>query len=81
MNKAVQRIVKLQADQQGNVSVPEYRESIAAPRTRQTAAPAAKTDKAELQAAREWLQAQGHKVGDRGRIKAELMELYRSQVG
>jgi hypothetical protein len=33
-------------------------------------------DKEQLQAAREWLRAQGHDVSDRGRIKGELMDLY-----
>jgi hypothetical protein len=30
----------------------------------------------QLQAAREWLRANGHAVSDRGRIKSELMDLY-----
>lgn len=53
------------------------RKSGRAPRgsSRPRAARAASTD---LAAAREWLRANGHQVGDRGRIPAELMELYRS---
>jgi hypothetical protein len=38
-----------------------------------------KTSKEELDAARTWLRKEGHEVSDRGRIKGELMELYRSQ--
>jgi hypothetical protein len=33
-------------------------------------------DHAQLQAVREWLRANGYQVSDRGRIKAELMDLY-----
>jgi alkylated DNA nucleotide flippase Atl1 len=33
-------------------------------------------DRERLQAAREWLRANGYQVSDRGRIKAELMDLY-----
>jgi hypothetical protein len=36
-------------------------------------------DREQLQAAREWLRANGHQVSDRGRIKAELMDLYNAQ--
>lgn len=32
--------------------------------------------KDELAAAREWLRGQGHEVNDRGRVKAELLDLY-----
>lgn len=32
--------------------------------------------KEELQAARDWLRKNGHDVNDRGRIKAELLELF-----
>lgn len=39
---------------------------------------AARSTSTDLAAAREWLRANGHQVGDRGRIPAELMELYRS---
>ena len=37
-----------------------------------------KTEKSELDAARTWLRANGHEVSDRGRIKGDLMDLYRS---
>ena len=33
-------------------------------------------DREHLKAAREWLRANGYQVNDRGRIKAELMDLY-----
>jgi hypothetical protein len=33
----------------------------------------------QLQAAREWLRANGYQVSDRGRIRAELMDLYNEQ--
>ena len=36
-------------------------------------------DREQLQAAREWLRAHGHQVSVRGRIKAELMDLYNQQ--
>jgi hypothetical protein len=39
---------------------------------------ASKSTKSELDAPRAWLRANGHEVSDRGRIKGELMELYRS---
>ncbi len=39
---------------------------------------ATRPDREQLQAAREWLRSQGHQVSDRGRIKADLMELYSS---
>lgn len=35
-----------------------------------------KTDPAQLAAMREWLRANGHTVGDKGRIAAHLQELY-----
>lgn len=35
-----------------------------------------KTDPAQLAAMRTWLRAQGHTVGDKGRIAANLQELY-----
>jgi hypothetical protein len=35
-----------------------------------------KSDREQLQAAREWLRAHGHDVSDRGRIKQDLMNLY-----
>jgi hypothetical protein len=34
------------------------------------------TDREHLKAAREWLRAHGYQVSDRGRIKAELLDLY-----
>ena len=34
------------------------------------------SDREHLKAAREWLRANGYQVSDRGRIKAELMDLY-----
>jgi len=36
------------------------------------------SDKQELAEARSWLRGQGHQVGDRGRIPAQLLDLYRS---
>lgn len=45
---------------------------------RRTPGGANKSNKAELSAAREWLNANGHQVSSRGRIPGELMELYRS---
>ncbi|MFN8099844.1 MAG: Lsr2 family protein [Dermatophilaceae bacterium] len=50
-------------------------------------APAAPTrgttriDREQLKAARTWLRAHGHEVSDRGRVKAELMEIYLTQAG
>jgi hypothetical protein len=38
-----------------------------------------RSDREQLQAVREWLRANGHQVSDRGRIKAELMDLYNKQ--
>lgn len=45
---------------------------------RRTPGGASKSNKDELNAAREWLRANGHEVSDRGRIKGDLMDLYRS---
>jgi hypothetical protein len=39
-----------------------------------------RSDHEHLQAVREWLRAHGHPVSDRGRIKAELMNLYNEQL-
>lgn len=44
-----------------------------------TRASSGTNNKEELAAAREWLKKEGHEVSDRGRIKGELMDLYRSQ--
>lgn len=35
--------------------------------------------KEQLSEAREWLRANGHKVSDRGRIRADLLELFHSK--
>lgn len=35
----------------------------------------------DLNAAREWLRGEGHSVSDRGRIKTELLDLYRKSIG
>lgn len=37
---------------------------------------AAKADKEQIQAMRQWLRANGHEVSDRGRIAGNLQELY-----
>lgn len=37
------------------------------------------SNKAELGAARVWLRAQGHQVSERGRIAANLLDLYRNK--
>jgi hypothetical protein len=44
-----------------------------------TAAPAAATG--ERAAARAWLEANGHRIGTRGRISATLMTIYRERDG
>lgn len=45
---------------------------------RRSTSGAPKSDKAELAAAREWLNENGHPVSSRGRIASELMDLYRA---
>ncbi len=37
------------------------------------------SDREHLRAAREWLRTNGYQVSDRGRIKAELMDLYNNR--
>ena len=46
--------------------------------TRRSSSGPVKSNKGELDAARSWLRANGQEVSDRGRIKGELMELYRA---
>ncbi|MBM7389692.1 hypothetical protein JOE37_002686 [Clavibacter michiganensis] len=43
--------------------------------------PAGAAPTGERAAAREWLEANGHKLGPGGRISATLMTLYRGRVG
>ena len=45
---------------------------------RRSSGGASKSNKEELDAARTWLRANGQEVSDRGRIKGELMELFRA---
>ena len=47
---------------------------------RRASAGGVKTERADLNAAREWLRAHGHQVADRGRIRGDLMELYRAST-
>jgi hypothetical protein len=42
--------------------------------------PASSSNKEELAAARAWLQKEGHDVADRGRIRQDLLALYRAQA-
>ena len=35
----------------------------------------------DLNAAREWIRSQGHEIADRGRVKSELLDLYRKHIG
>ena len=48
----------------------------AASRGRRSGGSAARSDKNELAAIREWARANGHDVADRGRISAEIREAY-----
>lgn len=48
----------------------------AAAGTRRSSSQRPQTDKEHLQAMRAWLRAQGHQVGDRGRIAQNLQDLY-----
>lgn len=58
----------------------EVEDEPAAPQVRRRASSAAtkstKRDPEQLAAIREWARANGHKVSDRGRIKAEIEEAY-----
>jgi hypothetical protein len=49
------------------------------PALRSKASSAPSGDAAERSEARAWLRENGHKVGDRGRISAELMALFRNR--
>jgi Lsr2 len=45
------------------------------------AGPSARPDKEQLKAIREWAKTAGLKVADRGRIAAEIMDLYNAATG
>ncbi|HEU5224045.1 MAG TPA: Lsr2 family protein [Candidatus Lumbricidophila sp.] len=47
--------------------------------SRRAGTPSRGSNKAELGAAREWLRSQGHHVSERGRIAANLLDLYRNK--
>jgi hypothetical protein len=49
-------------------------------RRRETPPRATATSSDELAQARDWLRSQGHEVADRGRIKKELLELWRENA-
>jgi Lsr2 len=42
---------------------------------------AGRSDRDQNRAIREWAQAKGHKVSDRGRIRQEIVDLYHAEAG
>ena len=50
-----------------------------APQQTRPASASSSNSREDLAAAREWLNNNGHKVSDRGRVPAKLLELYRAQ--